>query len=80
MALRRGHVQVVGGVLEVNGPAVRWALTRLVPGRLAIAITLGHVVLGRDARAGRTRRTSACTCSMSDGAVLRAIIAASVWP
>jgi hypothetical protein len=52
MALRRGRVLVVGGVLEVSGPAVRWALTRLVPLRGgAIAITLGHVVLGRDARA-----------------------------
>jgi len=52
MALRRGRVLVVGGVLEVSGPLVRWALTHLVPLRGgATAITLGHVVLGRDVRA-----------------------------
>jgi hypothetical protein len=51
-ALRRGRVLVVGGVLEVSGPLVRWVLTHLVPLRGgATAITLGHVVLGRDVRA-----------------------------
>jgi hypothetical protein len=52
MALHRGRVLAVGGVLEVSGPLVRWALRHLVPLRGgALAITLGHVVLGRDARA-----------------------------
>lgn len=51
-ALRRGRVRVVGGVIEASGPLVRWALTHLVPLRGgATAITLGHVVLGRDAQA-----------------------------
>ena len=51
-ALRRGRVLVVDGVLEVSGPLVRWGLTHLVPLRGgASAITLGHVVLGRDGRA-----------------------------
>jgi uncharacterized Ntn-hydrolase superfamily protein len=51
-ALGRGRVLMVGGVLEVSGPAVRWALKHLVPLRGgASAITLGHVVIGRDRRA-----------------------------
>ncbi|MGE0460484.1 MAG: hypothetical protein AB7Q16_03870 [Vicinamibacterales bacterium] len=56
-ALRRGRVRVVGGVIEASSPLVRWALTHLVPLRGgAMAITLGHVVLGRDAQAlARTR-------------------------
>jgi hypothetical protein len=51
LALPRGHARLVRGVLEVEGPAVRWALRRLVPlAGGAVAITLGHVVCGRDRR------------------------------
>jgi hypothetical protein len=47
-----GEFRVVGGVLEAHGPALRWVLRHLVPLRGgAWAITLGHVVVGCDARA-----------------------------
>ncbi len=50
--LSGGRVQLVEGVLEVHGRAIAWLLRRAVPlaGR-AQAITIGHVVLGRDAAA-----------------------------
>jgi hypothetical protein len=52
LALRKERVAVVDGVIEAHGPLLRWGLTRLapLPGGIS-AITLGHVVLGRDARA-----------------------------
>lgn len=54
----RGRLSLVEGVLELHGGFVSWALRRLVPLRGgAAAITLGHVVLGRDAGTlERTRR------------------------
>ena len=43
-----GRVRRVAGVLEASGGALAWLLARLpVPGGAA-AMTLGHVVLGRD--------------------------------
>ena len=43
-----GRVQRVDGVWEFSGPAIAWVLRRLwIP---AVAITVGHVVLGRDRR------------------------------
>ena len=49
LALRRGRVSVVEGVLEAHGPLLDWVLRHsLLPGGIA-AITLGHVVLARDA-------------------------------
>src|SRR6476659_9895747 len=49
MALLGGGMQVVDGVLELYGGIVRVFLERatLLPGG-ASAMTLGHVVLGRD--------------------------------
>lgn len=45
----RGRLSVVNGVLEAHGPLLAWALRKLIPmGGGACAITLGHVVLGRD--------------------------------
>lgn len=47
--LTGGRCQVVRGVLEIDGGMVRWLLvhaTLLADG--AAALTLGHVVLGRD--------------------------------
>lgn len=45
-----GRCHLVDGVLEVHGPLLEWALRRCVPLRGgAQAMTLGHVVLGRDA-------------------------------
>lgn len=50
LALPQGRARFVQGVLEVHGPLLGWALTRLVPiPGGAAALTLGHVVLGRDA-------------------------------
>jgi hypothetical protein len=47
-----GGVQVVDGVIEIHGGFVRWFLTRctLLAGSTT-AMTLGHVVLGRDVEA-----------------------------
>lgn len=56
-ALIGGGVQVVDGVLELHGGGVRFFLENftLLPGG-ASAMTLGHVVLGRDRRALQTTR------------------------
>jgi len=51
-SLRRGHVAIVDGVIEAHSPFLRWALVSLTPlARGAEAMTLGHVVIARDARA-----------------------------
>src|SRR5687768_1013624 len=50
LAMIRGRIAVVDGVIEAQGPLLRWGLACLLPGRGgASAITLGHVVLARDA-------------------------------
>jgi drug/metabolite transporter (DMT)-like permease len=47
--LRGGRIRLNGGVLELSGPALSWLLRHGVPIRGgARALTLGHVVLGRD--------------------------------
>ena len=49
LALWRGGIAVVDGVVEAHGPALAWVLTRLVPlAGGAAAMTFGHVVVGRD--------------------------------
>jgi drug/metabolite transporter (DMT)-like permease len=49
--LSGGHVRWRGGALEVQGRGVAWILHRLVPiPGGASALTLGHVVLGRNER------------------------------
>ncbi len=51
-SLRRGHVAIVDGVIEAHGPFLRRALASCTPlARGADAMTLGHVVIARDARA-----------------------------
>ena len=52
LALHRGGLNVVDGVLEAHGPLLLWALRHLtpVPGGAA-AITFGHVVIGVSAEA-----------------------------
>ena len=56
--LSGGRVRRVEGVLEVHGRAIAWLLQRAVPLRGgAQALTIGHIVLGRDAAAlDRCRR------------------------
>ena len=45
----RAQVRVVDGVLEAQGPALAWMLSRLtVMSGGAEALTLGHVVIARD--------------------------------
>jgi len=52
LALHRGRLGIVDGVLEASGPWLDWTLRRVVPlPGGALAITLGHVVIGRDAGA-----------------------------
>ena len=47
-----GELRVVSGVIEAHGPWLCFLLTRLVPLRGgALAITLGHVVVGQHAEA-----------------------------
>ena len=48
LALPGGRIRIVGGVLEACGPCLRWFLQALVPVKGAAAMTLGHVVIGRD--------------------------------
>ena len=58
--LSGGRAQVVDGVLELHGGAVRWFLqygTRIFMWGGASAMTLGHVVLGRDAQLLEATRT-----------------------
>lgn len=44
-----GEIRVVEGVMEIHGRWIAWMLTRLVPiPGGASAMTLGHVVIGRD--------------------------------
>ena len=49
--LRRGRLALVDGVIEAHSPLLERALASLTPlARGADAMTLGHVVLGRNAR------------------------------
>ena len=51
-SLRRGHVAIVDGVIEAHSPFLQRALASCTPlARGADAMTLGHVVIARDARA-----------------------------
>jgi hypothetical protein len=55
--LRRGQAALVDGVVEAHGPILDRALARLTPlAGGAAALTLGHVVIGRDAQALETTR------------------------
>jgi hypothetical protein len=84
LALWRGHVAVVDGVIEARGPLLRWALRHLTPIRGgAAAITFGHVVLGRDAQALEwTRpheRIHVRQYERWGPVLLPAYVAASIW-
>jgi hypothetical protein len=49
LALPRGGLRVVDGVLEAHGPWPAWMLSTFVPLRGgAAAMTFGHVVIARD--------------------------------
>ena len=57
LALHAGRVELVDGCVEAHGPLLKRLLTHfsILPGGIA-AITLGHVVLARDAQSMRTTR------------------------
>ena len=44
--LARGHVHCVEGALEIHGPLGDWILRR--PGIDFVAVTIGHIIIGRD--------------------------------
>ena len=79
-----GRARIVEGVLEVYGPAVAWLLRRatLLPGG-ASAMTLGHVVLGRDAETlDRTRaheRVHVAQCQRWGPLFIPAYLLAGAW-
>jgi hypothetical protein len=78
------RVALVEGVLESHGPLLGWALAHLVPiPGGAAALTLGHVVLGRDARTlERTRaheRAHVAQYERWGPAFLPTYALASVW-
>ena len=84
LALPQGRARLVEGVLEVHGPLLAWALTRLVPiPGGAAAMTLGHVVLGRDAAClARTRaheRVHVEQCERWGPFFVPAYLTASLW-
>lgn len=46
-----GRMQRRGATLEFHGGVLRWLLDRLPGGPCIMAMTLGHVIVGRDAEA-----------------------------
>lgn len=80
----RGRMQVVDGVLELHGGFAEWFLRRMttIPGG-ASAMTLGHVVLGRDRGAlDRTRtheRVHVRQVERWGGLFLPAYLLCSLW-
>jgi hypothetical protein len=84
LALRKGRIALVDGVVEAHGPVLAWALSRLVPlGGGATAIALGHVVLARNARAlEATRaheRVHVAQCERWGALFIPAYLAAGLW-
>ena len=57
-ALRHGRIMIVDGVMEAHGPFLDWCLSHLIPiPGGAAAVTLGHVVVGRDQQALESTRS-----------------------
>jgi hypothetical protein len=82
--LTRGGLDIVDGVLELHGPVLEWMLRHCVPMHGgAAAITLGHVVLGRDRESlAQTRtheRVHVQQYERWGPAFLPAYVLASVW-
>jgi len=82
--LPRGGNRLVNGVLEVHGPLIASILRHAVPLRGgASAITLGHIVLGRDAVSlditRRHERVHVRQCEIWGPAFIPAYLIASFW-
>jgi hypothetical protein len=84
VVVTRGRVRVVDGVLELHGWFLSGVLKRCValPGGAA-AMTLGHVVLARDAHALRAtrrhERVHVRQCERWGPAFIPAYVIASAW-
>lgn len=50
LAFRGGRIYLVEGAIEAYGPLLGWLLANCLPVRGVTAMTLGHVVIGRDER------------------------------
>ena len=83
-AAARGGLQVIDGVLEIHGPLLARLLRTLapIPGGAA-AITVGHIVLGRDRKsldATRTHeRVHVRQCERWGPAFIPAYMLAGIW-
>lgn len=80
----KGNLRIVAGVLEIHGGLVAAFLKSCVPLRCgASALTLGHVVLGRDPACldatRRHERVHVRQCELWGPAFLPAYCAASLW-
>ena len=82
--LRGGSRRVVGGVLELHAPAIALVLRRCVPiPGGAAAMTLGHVVIGRDSRTLQVTRAHerihVRQCEMWGPIFIPAYLLATLW-
>jgi hypothetical protein len=82
--LSGGGIQIVNGVLEVHGGLARGLLERCTPLKGgALAMTLGHVVIGRDmaslAQTRRHERVHVRQCERWGPLFLPAYLLASAW-
>src|SRR5688500_7634879 len=82
--LWRAHVRVVDGVIEAHGPTLAWLLSHLtlIPGGAA-ALTLGHVVVGRDLLSLEStrahERVHVRQCEIWGPLFVPAYLSASLW-
>ena len=77
-------MEVVEGVLELHGESISFILRHCIPIRGgACAMTLGHIVLGRDDRAlsatRRHERAHVRQCEVWGPAFIPAYLAAGLW-
>lgn len=84
MALVRGRVTIVDGVVEAHGPLLAWMLARMTAGAGEVAaLTLGHVVVGQNAATlAETRaheRVHVRQYEVWGPAFLPAYVASSLW-
>jgi hypothetical protein len=82
--VKGGQRRIVDGVLELDAPAIAWMLRRCIPmPGGAAAMTLGHVVIGRDGRAlALTRdheRAHVRQCEAWGPVFIPAYLLAGVW-
>jgi len=80
----KGRIEIVDGVLEIHGALISWILRRCVPLRGGVsALTLGHVVLGRDRKAlsasRRHERVHVRQYELLGPIFLPVYLAASIW-